>query len=191
MLLHSRSLSRPRRLGWASSLAPLPLHSPYHNTDWYQVRKILINVGFFFCFFVFFCYTAWHAESKFSDQGSNPCPLQWKHNVLTTGPQGKSQNQLILNRLYMHACLKIQTILRKVQGKVNLSPLNLQSLSSALPIFSCVLPEILLVFASNCVSIPPPFTYTNDSTLDAFFCPSLSPYLLIYLREHSTCLLFF
>ena len=27
---------------------------------------------------------------NFPDQGSNPCPLQWKHGVLTTGPPGKS-----------------------------------------------------------------------------------------------------
>ena len=27
---------------------------------------------------------------KFLDQGSNPCPLQWKCRVLTTGPPGKS-----------------------------------------------------------------------------------------------------
>ena len=26
------------------------------------------------------------------DQGSNPCPLQWKHRVLTTGPQGISMS---------------------------------------------------------------------------------------------------
>ena len=35
--------------------------------------------------FFFFC-----QNLKFLDQGSNPCPLQWKHGVLTTGPPGKS-----------------------------------------------------------------------------------------------------
>ena len=30
-------------------------------------------------------------DLKFPDQGSNPCPLQWKCRVLTTGPPGKSQ----------------------------------------------------------------------------------------------------
>ena len=29
-------------------------------------------------------------ESKFPNQGLNPCPLQWKPGVLTTGPPGKS-----------------------------------------------------------------------------------------------------
>ena len=34
----------------------------------------------------------WHARSSFPNQGSNPnpCPLQWKHRVLTTGSPGKS-----------------------------------------------------------------------------------------------------
>ena len=31
-----------------------------------------------------------HEGSQFPDQGSNLCPLQWKHRVLTTGPPGKS-----------------------------------------------------------------------------------------------------
>ena len=30
------------------------------------------------------------AGSYFPDQGSNPCPLQWKRGVLTAGPPGKS-----------------------------------------------------------------------------------------------------
>ena len=30
----------------------------------------------------------------FPDQGSNPCPLHWKHGVLTTGPPGKSHTLL-------------------------------------------------------------------------------------------------
>ena len=32
----------------------------------------------------------WHVESYFPYQGSNPCLLQWKHRVLTTGPPGNS-----------------------------------------------------------------------------------------------------
>ena len=31
-----------------------------------------------------------YAGSQFPDQVSNPCLLQWKHGVLTTGPPGKS-----------------------------------------------------------------------------------------------------
>ena len=30
------------------------------------------------------------------NQGSNPCPLQWKRRVLTTGPPGKSQQVILL-----------------------------------------------------------------------------------------------
>ena len=33
----------------------------------------------------------WHAGSYFPNQGWNPCFLQWKHGVLTTGLPGKSQ----------------------------------------------------------------------------------------------------
>ena len=29
-------------------------------------------------------------DLRFPDQGLNPCPLQWKHRALTTGPPGKS-----------------------------------------------------------------------------------------------------
>ena len=32
---------------------------------------------------------------KFPDQGLNPCPLQWKHDVLTTEPPGKSQTYVL------------------------------------------------------------------------------------------------
>ena len=39
----------------------------------------------------FFGYTAQRTGSQFPDQRSNPCPLQWKHGVLTTGPPGNSQ----------------------------------------------------------------------------------------------------
>ena len=31
-----------------------------------------------------------HVGSQFPDQGSNSCPLKWKHGVLTTGPPGNS-----------------------------------------------------------------------------------------------------
>ena len=40
---------------------------------------------------IFFGGGGWHAGSQFPHQGSNPCPLQWKRRVLTTGPPGKSQ----------------------------------------------------------------------------------------------------
>ena len=40
----------------------------------------------------FFGPGVWLAESQFSDQGSNPCPLQWKPWVLTTGPPRNSSS---------------------------------------------------------------------------------------------------
>ena len=39
----------------------------------------------------FFGHTVEHTGSWLPDQGSNSCPLEWKHGVLTTGPPGKSQ----------------------------------------------------------------------------------------------------
>ena len=36
----------------------------------------------------------WYAGSQFPDQGLNLCPLQWKRRVLTTGPPGKSREEL-------------------------------------------------------------------------------------------------
>ena len=35
---------------------------------------------------------------EFPDQGSNPGFLHWEHGVLATGPAGKSQESLPLNR---------------------------------------------------------------------------------------------
>ena len=46
-----------------------------------------VNLYILFCF----AHATRHAGSYFPDQGSNPCPLQWKHGVLTIGPPGKSQ----------------------------------------------------------------------------------------------------
>ena len=39
---------------------------------------------------MYFGRTSRHVGSQFPDQGSNPCPLQWKFPVLTNGPAGKS-----------------------------------------------------------------------------------------------------
>ena len=39
-----------------------------------------------------FLATVRHAGSKFPNQGSNTCPLQWRRRVSTTGPPGKSLN---------------------------------------------------------------------------------------------------
>ena len=42
--------------------------------------------------FVPFFFLLWlsHVACGLHDQGSNPCPLHWKHGLLTTGPPGKS-----------------------------------------------------------------------------------------------------
>ena len=32
-----------------------------------------------------------HTMQNFPNQGSNLCPPQWKHGILTTGPPGKSK----------------------------------------------------------------------------------------------------
>ena len=39
---------------------------------------------------IYFGHVAHHVESQFPNQGSNPCPLQWKHGVLITEPPRKS-----------------------------------------------------------------------------------------------------
>jgi len=40
--------------------------------------------------FLFFLLWLSHVACGLHDQGSNPCPLHWKHGLLTTGPPGKS-----------------------------------------------------------------------------------------------------
>ena len=44
---------------------------------------------------VFFGHTARHVWSYFSDQGSNPCPLQWKCRVLITVPPGGGPRPMV------------------------------------------------------------------------------------------------
>ena len=45
---------------------------------------------------LFFCHTTQHNGSQLPNQGLNPCPLQQKYRILTTGPSGNSHNILIL-----------------------------------------------------------------------------------------------
>ena len=49
-----------------------------------ETMILLLGVIFFFGL------ATWLAGSQFPDQGSNLCPLQWKHGVLT-GPPGNSR----------------------------------------------------------------------------------------------------
>ena len=51
--------------------------------------------SFFFFILVFLGYAMHHAGSSFPNQGSKPCPLHRKREVLTTGPPGKSLSCLI------------------------------------------------------------------------------------------------
>lgn len=55
---------------------------------------------YFVCFYItpyFLGLTMWPAGSSFPTQGSNPCLLQEKHRVVTTGLPGKSQCPLPWN----------------------------------------------------------------------------------------------
>ena len=47
-------------------------------------------------FLSLFFHIRWHIGSYFPDQGSNPCSLQWKHNILTTGQPGKALSPISL-----------------------------------------------------------------------------------------------
>ena len=57
---------------------------------------LLLLLLLFYLFIYFFGCTVRHLGSHFPDQGLNPCPVQWKHGVLTTGPPGKSSTILFL-----------------------------------------------------------------------------------------------
>ena len=60
------------------------------NISWfcYPSPPGLFLLLFFVCFFL--GQAMQHVGSWASDQGSNPCPLHWGHEVLTTVPPGKS-----------------------------------------------------------------------------------------------------
>ena len=42
----------------------------------------------------------WHVGSYFPDQGLNPCPLQWRSRVLTTGLPGRTLGDQILCKFF-------------------------------------------------------------------------------------------
>ena len=46
-----------------------------------------------FRFWFFFLAALQHVGAQCPNQGSNPCPLHWKHGVLTTGLPGKPPKQ--------------------------------------------------------------------------------------------------
>ena len=65
-------------------------HHIYRDYIWKDILENDKSAGFFY-FFIYFLATSRSTWALSSDQGSNPCPLQWKCGVLTTGPPGKSQ----------------------------------------------------------------------------------------------------
>ena len=85
--------------------------SPGKSSD-SQFLKVIVTIRYWLyspcctiypcsLFYLFtFDRTAQHVGSQFPNQGSNPCPLQWKHGVLTTGPPGKSLQFI----LYLIVC---------------------------------------------------------------------------------------
>ena len=77
--------SRPRN-------SSRPFHLPFLKTSGKQKHCRTLLSFFLFSFFPFFLSIFGHARrlerSQFPDQGWNPCLLQWKCGVLTTGPPG-------------------------------------------------------------------------------------------------------
>ena len=62
-----------------------------------------------FCFYFF---AALLGMWNFPDQGPNPCPLQWKCGVLTTGPPGKSYTSVFYNKVLNISCNLLTTVLK-------------------------------------------------------------------------------
>ena len=83
MLAHHLSLHTGHWSVDRSQILALPL------TCWVTLSKSLNLLKHLLLYFLF-GHAMWHARSYFLDKGSNPCPLQWKHGVLTTKPPGNS-----------------------------------------------------------------------------------------------------
>lgn len=55
-------------------------------------QKVICFCGFFFSFTFWLSHMAcWDLSFPTRDQGSNPCPVQWEHEVSTTGPPERPQ----------------------------------------------------------------------------------------------------
>ena len=54
-------------------------------------KRVGVVILFYFLFIYFSGCAGRLAGSVFPNQGSNPCPLQWKRKVLTSGPPGNSR----------------------------------------------------------------------------------------------------
>ena len=72
---------------WRRKWHPAPVFLPEESHG----QKSLEGYSPLVIFFNLSCdCTTWHAGSYFSKQGSNPCPLLWKHGILTIWSPGKS-----------------------------------------------------------------------------------------------------
>ena len=87
--------TKPRSPAWQADSLPAELLGKPFTV--YMYIKLLLPVFFliqtfhsyFTCLFIF-GHTARHMGSQFPKQELNPCPLHWKHAILTTGPLKKS-----------------------------------------------------------------------------------------------------
>ena len=96
-----------------SSLLGVPLsvpqcHSPFLSDLCFSYFPFpllcffsFIHSFFFFFFFFFLGLSAGLKGSKFPDQRSNLCLLQWKYGVLTSGPPGNSSYFFISDYFYL------------------------------------------------------------------------------------------
>ena len=82
---------------WILSLSTAWLYNntklfSYSFGDWKSENKVLVRPHSLLKSLRIVCVCVCVAASQvmwnFPDQGSNPCPLHWKHGVLTTGPPG-------------------------------------------------------------------------------------------------------
>lgn len=64
-----------------------------------------------FVFFLIFGHTMCYVGSQCTNQGSNPRPLKWKCNILTTGLQGKSFSYVIFIFVFPFTSLKSEIYL--------------------------------------------------------------------------------
>ena len=99
----SVSVLRPRANAWSSMKQPTRNPSPPQNPldlNFHVVFSLPLITFWVVTFcrtksafvFVFFFFNQSNIMQDLSSQGSDPCPLQWKCRVLTTGPPGKSQS---------------------------------------------------------------------------------------------------
>ena len=117
----------------------------YKDIPWYKFLFIYLSVAFqpedlcFFFSFSFFFLP--HAGSQFPNQGSNPCPLQWKFRVLTTGPPGNSQDLCLFNsKFFLTLVVCFPSFLNSYLANIGLPQFILHSPTFFFLIFSTASP---------------------------------------------------